>query len=399
MNPIDIGNNNVDITKELPTVLSLCSGYGGIERGLDLAGFKHRVIAFSEIEAFAIANLVNKMEANLLLPAPVYTNLKTLPVECFRDRVDLITGGYPCQPFSAAGQRKGTDDPRHLWPYIKEIIRAVRPVRCFFENVEGHISLGLREVISDLESLGYKTAWGIFSAREVGAPHQRKRVYIMGNAQHDGSSDCEKPRDIDKTISNCTQGQDQAVKSERASRPSGDADLSRGVADSDSVRCDWWKLPDTASQRPVEIEAQQRSRQPVVRSEAEGCGGDGGENVADTDNSRQQSGCGSIQESEVRSYIGGSGEELADTESLRVQGLWSGGEQEPYTHEKQTLPMRGGERRIDASWPPEPGLGRVVDGCADRVDRIRLLGNGVVPQTAAKAWITLQQKIEDSTLA
>ena len=364
MNPIDIGNNNVDITKELPTVLSLCSGYGGIERGLDLAGFKHRVIAFSEIEAFAIANLVNKMEANLLLPAPVYTNLKTLPVECFRDRVDLITGGYPCQPFSAAGLRKGTDDPRHLWPYIKEIIRAVRPVRCFFENVEGHISLGLREVISDLESLGYKTAWGIFSAREVGAPHQRKRVYIMGNAQHDGSSDCEKPRDIDKTISNCTQGQDQAVKSERASRPSGDADLSRGVADSDSVRCDGRRVSHGIGEREVEIETQQGSGQPVVWSEAEGCSGNSGENVADS-NSR--------------------GGKVSIKRQLTSESL-SGSQSE--------------ERRTgQTSWPPEPGLGRVVDGCADRVDRIRLLGNGIVPQTAAKAWITLQQKIEDSTLA
>ena len=385
MNPIDIGNNNVDITKELPTVLSLCSGYGGIERGLDLAGFKHRVIAFSEIEAFAIANLVNKMEANLISPAPVYTNLKTLPVECFRDRVDLITGGYPCQPFSAAGQRKGTDDPRHLWPYIKEIIRAVRPVRCFFENVEGHISLGLREVISDLESLGYKTAWGIFSAREVGAPHQRKRVYIMGNAQHDGSSDCEKPRDIDKTISNCTQGQDQAVKSERASRPSGDADLSRGVADSDSVRCDWWKLPDTASQRPVEIEAQQRSRQPVVRSEAEGCGGDGGENVADSKG--KQNNIRKPRNMAETSSRGKCGNATVDFGGSNGDSRFS------------TVADSGGERRIDASWPPEPGLGRVVDGCADRVDRIRLLGNGIVPQTAAKAWITLQQEIEDSTLA
>jgi len=255
----------VDTTKELPTVLSLCSGFCGIERGLELAGFKHRVIAFSEIEAFAIANLVNKMEANLLPPAPIYTNLKTLPVECFRDRVDLITGGYPCQPFSAAGQRKGTDDPRHLWPYIKEIIRAVRPVRCFFENVEGHISLGLREVISDLESLGYLTAWGIFSAAEVGAPHQRKRVYILAD-------------------SICTRSE-------------------------------------------TGISGQERPNQ-------EG-------NAGITDN--------------------------CDSE----QSGW----------------------QIGMPWPAEPRICRVVDGCADRVDRIRMLGNAVVPQTAAKAWLTLSKRL------
>ena len=174
----------MDITKELPTVIAFCAGYGGIERGLDLTGVEHRVIAYVEIEAFCIANLVAKMETGELPPAPIYTDLKTFPAHLFRDRVDLITGGYPCQPFSAAGKRLGEDDPRHLWPHIRKHIEAIRPARCFFENVEGHISLGLSTVISDLESLGYKTTWGIFSAREVGAPHQRKRVYILADSDN-----------------------------------------------------------------------------------------------------------------------------------------------------------------------------------------------------------------------
>jgi DNA (cytosine-5)-methyltransferase 1 len=257
---------DVDSAKELPTVLSFCSGYAGAERGLDLAGFKHRVIAYVEIEAFAIANLVNKMEANLLPPCPVWSNLKTLPVECFRDRVDLITGGYPCQPFSAAGQRKGKDDPRHLWPYIRRHIESIRPVQCFFENVEGHISLGLSTVISDLEEDGYRSAWGIFSAREVGAPHQRKRVFIMAD-----------------TI--CSRSETGIPGSERPNQE-GNAGITHN--------CD------------------------------------------------------------------------------SEQGGW----------------------QIGMRWPPEPGLGRVVDGCADRVDRIRLLGNGVVPQTAAKAWSVLSKRME-----
>jgi site-specific DNA-cytosine methylase len=175
--------NNVDTAKELPTVISFCSGYGGIERGLDLAGVKHRVLAYVEIEAFAIANLVNKMENGLIPPAPIYTDLKTFPAHIFRGCVDILTGGYPCQPFSAAGKRLGTEDPRHLWPYILDHINAIRPVRCFFENVEGHISLGLREVIDDLEGAGYSATWGIFSAAEVGAPHQRKRVYILADSK------------------------------------------------------------------------------------------------------------------------------------------------------------------------------------------------------------------------
>jgi DNA (cytosine-5)-methyltransferase 1 len=334
MNLIDTGNNNVDITKELPTVLSLCSGYGGIERGLDLAGFKHRVIAFSEIEAFAIANLVNKMEANLLSPAPVYTNLKTLPVECFRDRVDLITGGYPCQPFSAAGQRKGTDDPRHLWPYIKEIIRAVRPVRCFFENVEGHISLGLREVISDLESLGYKVAWGIFSAREVGAPHQRKRVYIMADSNNG-------QREL----------KDEEIRARWDSAVDGSADLADPSSEGSQ-----------GSQRLGKARAERFSR---------GLTAECNNQLADTICTRSETRLPGQERSDKEGNAG-----IADNCDSE-QGGW----------------------QIGMHWPPEPGLGRVVDGCADRVDRIRLLGNGIVPATAAKAWLTLQQKIEDSTFA
>lgn len=172
----------MDITEELPTVISLCSGYGGIERGLELAGYNHRLIAFCEIEAYVQKLTLEKMEAGQMVSAPLWTDLKTFPAQIFRDKVDLLLAGYPCQPFSQAGRRGGEDDPRHLWPYIKEHIRTIRPVRCFFENVQGHITLGLSTVISDLEELGYRTTWGIFSAEEVGAPHQRKRVFILADA-------------------------------------------------------------------------------------------------------------------------------------------------------------------------------------------------------------------------
>jgi len=168
----------VDTTKTT-THLGLCAGYGGIELGLKRVIPNLRSVALCEIEAYACANLVAKMEAGLMEPAPIWTDLKTFPWAEFRDRVDILTGGYPCQPFSAAGKRLGTEDPRHLWPFIASGIRILRPKLCFFENVEGHISLGLREVIGELESMGYKVSWGIFSAREVGAPHQRKRVFIL----------------------------------------------------------------------------------------------------------------------------------------------------------------------------------------------------------------------------
>lgn len=292
----------MDNTKESLTTLSLCTGYGGIERGLELTGEQLNVLAHVEIEAYAIANLVAKMEEGKLAPSPIWSNLKTLPVEPFRDRVDLITGGYPCQPFSAAGKRAGTDDPRHLWPYIADIIRAVRPTQCFFENVEGHISLGLREVISDLESLGYRTAWGIFSATEIGAPHQRKRVYIL--------------------------------------------------ADSEIVQRDGFP-----------------------------------------DNTRELLGRGAVSE------LGdcGRAEEVANSSSAGLQGH---AEHQSNHAPRQTHSVphghaapEGSDGGRGATWAPEPNVGRVVDGCANRVDRIRLLGNGVVPQTAAKAWTTLNEEL------
>jgi DNA (cytosine-5)-methyltransferase 1 len=168
----------VDTTKDI-THVSLCAGYGGIDLGLKRAIPSLRTIAFSEIEAFACANLVAKMEAGFLDPAPIWTNVKTFPFGRFRGKVGILSAGYPCQPFSAAGNRLGTEDPRHLWPFIADGIAAMRPEWCFFENVEGHISLGLSNVIEDLAGMGYRTTWGLFSAAEVGAPHQRKRVFIL----------------------------------------------------------------------------------------------------------------------------------------------------------------------------------------------------------------------------
>jgi DNA (cytosine-5)-methyltransferase 1 len=164
--------------------ISLCTGYGGIDLGLSrVLGDRVRTVAYSEIEAFACANLVAKMEAGLLDPAPIWTDLKTFPWEEFRGLVDILSGGYPCQPFSAAGKRAGKDDPRHLWPWIADGIAILRPRFCFFENVEGHVTLGLRDVIEDLGRMGYRTTWGVFSAAEVGAPHQRKRVFILAHDQ------------------------------------------------------------------------------------------------------------------------------------------------------------------------------------------------------------------------
>lgn len=168
-----------DYFTKTQNIISFCTGYGGIELGLSGAGMDARAVCYVEIEAFAQANLVTKIEEGKMAPAPIWTDLKTFPSKLFSGKVDGIIGGYPCQPFSVAGEQLGDKDPRHLWPYIRDSIDIIRPRWCFFENVRGHVNNGLREVKHDLEQLGYEVKAGIFSAEEVGAPHRRERIFIL----------------------------------------------------------------------------------------------------------------------------------------------------------------------------------------------------------------------------
>lgn len=163
-----------------PVILSYCTGSRGLETGLQWAiNSGVRVAAYLEIEAFACWNLVKQMEQGILAPAPIWTDIKTFNPEPFRNKIHGIVGGYPCQPFSVAGERQGENDPRHLWPNIKEHIRTIRPVWCGFENVRNHINIGFRTVKSDLEQMGYRVEAGVYSASEVGAPHKRDRLFIL----------------------------------------------------------------------------------------------------------------------------------------------------------------------------------------------------------------------------
>ena len=95
--------------------------------------------------------------------------------------VDILTGGYPCQPFSAAGQRKGTTDDRHLWPYVREAIRVLRPRLAILENVAGHRSLGFDQVLGDMAEDGMYVQWTSLRASDVGAPHHRERLFIVAS--------------------------------------------------------------------------------------------------------------------------------------------------------------------------------------------------------------------------
>ena len=159
--------------------LHLCSGYGGFELGLRHAGVECRTVGHVERDSYAAAVLVERMEQERLDLAPVWSDLDTFDAQPWAGRVELVTAGFPCQPFSAAGQRKGTDDDRWLWPSIGRIVRDVGPRYVFLENVPGLVRAGLPHVLADLADLGFDAEWGMLSAADVGAPHRRRRAWIL----------------------------------------------------------------------------------------------------------------------------------------------------------------------------------------------------------------------------
>src|SRR5690606_19161558 len=107
----------------------------------------------------------------------------------WRGAVDIVTAGYPCQPFSVAGKRRGADDPRHLWPHVARIIGEIKPPFVFLENVAHHLRLGFPEVAAGLVGMGYRLAAGLFTAAEVGAPHRRERLFILAIRERDELAD------------------------------------------------------------------------------------------------------------------------------------------------------------------------------------------------------------------
>lgn len=174
-------------------ILSLCSGIGGLELGIKLAREQSECVCYVEGEAYASSLLVRRMEEGVLDEAPIWSDVRSFDGKPWRGKVDCITGGYPCQPFSTAGKQLHADDPRHLFPHIKRIIEEVRPKRCFFENVANHLRLGFEQVHDELQSMGFRVAAGLFTATESGASHRRERLYIMADAE-DGALPDVRPR-------------------------------------------------------------------------------------------------------------------------------------------------------------------------------------------------------------
>ena len=162
--------------------VDLCSGIGGFALGFEWAGLS-RPVLFCDIEPWS-----RKILAKHWPDVPIEEDVKVLandPNGLVPD-CDILTAGYPCQPFSVAGKRRGEEDDRHIWPEIFRIIKAKRPTWCVFENVYGHVALGLDQVLADLEAEGYACRTFIVPACGVDAPHRRDRLWIVGHTTDNG---------------------------------------------------------------------------------------------------------------------------------------------------------------------------------------------------------------------
>ena len=400
--------------------ISLCSGYEGIGIGLGRCIKGLRAVAYCEREAFAISNLVAKMENGLLDAAPVFTDVSTFPWKQFAPFMagGILSFGWPCQPVSTAGKRKATEDERWLFDIIADGIATLRPGMLFAENVEGLLSAKMPDgssvfghCIQRLERLHYRVAAGIFSASECGAPHQRKRVFILAVASGLGGA---------------------AGISGSFPRHEGQS----GVTDNRGYQA--WPS------RPGE---QQYGWEPprvvLAHSSDNGCAsGEAGGHVCgeQSDTRRQEESASAEQSAGSDSFASLSGEELGDSEggtrlgsaqretghaaqpdqvmadAIGGWGQQTGSEcgsgevaadsgcQEGSRDSQTVIPDDQGGNAAERQ--TQPALGGDADGSAggmdyaelcvsgdNRTDELRLLGNGVVPATAERAFRVLIKEL------
>lgn len=332
--------------------LSLCSGAGGLDLGLAIAIPGYRAVGHVERETFAAATLVARMEDASLDRAPVWDDVATFDGRPWRGAVDIVTAGYPCQPFSVAGKRRGADDPRHLWPHVARIIGEVQPPFVFLENVAHHLRLGFPEVASGLVGMGYRLAAGLFTAAEVGAPHKRERLFILAIREGDELADPSRllwhpleRRQPDGDIATLANAPDRQFpqSGRRAARRERFGPARAGLANADGER---W--------------VQTERGQPTDRR-SDPCQPD----VDDADGAGSQ----------------GRGDEPCKHASERP--AWPPGPGD----------ADGWRKFLRHAPDVEPAVRRGADGLAHRVDRLRLCGNGVVPLVAAHALRTLAAQL------
>ncbi|RPF78462.1 MAG: DNA (cytosine-5-)-methyltransferase [Rhodothermaceae bacterium TMED105] len=304
----------------------LCSGIGGFSLGFQWADLSEPVL-FCDTDPWC-----RKVLAKHWPDVPIAEDVKELandPARLVPD-CDILTAGYPCQPFSQAGKRGGEEDDRHIWPEIFAIVQAKRPTWCVFENVYGHVTLGLDQVLSDLEAEGYACRTFVVPACAVDAPHRRDRVWIVAHSACSGRH----PQSLSRTKCSGRPDNNDADQSSqrRSSRVLGHTE--------DNGRNRW---------------AKQTGRE------------------GQTDQPDQPG-------PSIRSEVSRPSENVADTDSSGCQKQWWG---EP-TRTEHKAPECG------SWWKPEPSVGRVAHGIPRRVDRLKGLGNAIVPQIAMRIGQTIK---------
>lgn len=291
------------------TVGSLFSGIGGLDLGLERAGMQ--VIWQSEIDPYACKVLAKHW--------PEVVNHGDIKQINWADtiRPNVICGGYPCQPFSTAGKRRGEEDPRHLWPWVREAISRLRPDYAILENVRGHLSMGGVSVVGDLATIGYDCEWRVVSAASVGANHRRDRIIIVAYPN----------------------GESRNIQCEGAVQEPNIERCSEDVAYTDSEHFN-------------------------VRGHLNGSG-----KVTEWDS--------------IQSPISGSSGSVPNTDLWETSRGHRGLQSNRGTVFERANNLRGKEGYAGWQWwETEPDVGRVAHGISSRVDRLRGLGNAVVPQVA-----------------
>ena len=351
-------------------ILDLFSGIGGFSLGLEATG-GFETTAFCDIDPYC-RSVLKKHWPNV----PIFEDIRKLKGTDI-GTVDIITGGYPCQPFSVAGKQKGVEDKRHLWPEYFRIIKESRPTWVIGENVSGHIKLGLDSVIEDLESEGYAARTFSISASSIGANHKRERIWVVGYSEHNGLLATKKCSGNKKINRGTQKRQNQTIEFKRTSRYKNNENVANAYGVNDAIG-------------RVDRTIQETGRSGSIDERGSGTNANGfsyssknetldSEILAHTERERLQRGQRNDQ-GEGRQILSS---EQHDRGEIRSEARRFSG-------------VSGQKEGSQGWWQFEPNVGRVVNGIPHRVDRLKALGNSLVPQIPFYIGQTILRTYEDN---